>query len=364
MDYPAQRREQIVRFLHEKDLDGFLVSHGVNVTYLTGFSGDSSYLLVGRDRLLLVTDGRYTQQLSEECPGLPLHVRPPAVRLPAATIEALGKLGWRKIGFEAAHLTVGEFTKYKEGLPAADWCPCEETVENLRMRKDPSEIAQIREAIGFAERAFERFRRSLGSSDTEKQLGDRIEMMVREAGGHCTSFPPIVGVGERSALPHAPLGDRRLDSGEFVLVDWGASGRFYKSDLTRVIPTHSISPKLEELHEVVLCAQRRAIAKVRPGVKGHEVDAEARAALEEAGFGQFFNHGLGHGFGLEIHEGPSLRPNSDHVLEPGMVCTIEPGVYLPDWGGVRLEDDLLVTPDGCEVLTSVTKDLRVLSCEF
>src|SRR5262249_42607332 len=142
-----------------------------------------------------------------------------------------------------------------------------------------------------------------------------------------------------------------------VLVDWGASGRFYKSDLTRVLATRRISPKLEEVYRVVLTAQERAVRSIRPGVRAHEVDAEARSVIAQAGFGDFFGHGLGHGLGLQVHEAPALRPNSEAVLQPGMVTTVEPGIYLPGWGGVRIEDDVLVTPDGCEVLTRVPKDL-------
>lgn len=364
MDYVARRREQVVRFVREKDLEGLVVTSPVNVTYLTGFSGDSSYLLVGREQTILVSDGRYTQQIAEECPGLPVHIRPPSIRIGPATAGVLGKLGWRQVGFESPHLSVADLERWKEALPAVAWCACEEAVESLRACKDESELAQIREAIAIAERAFLKFRGSLKSSDSEKELGDRLEMQLRAEGARCGSFPAIVAVGERSALPHAPLSQRTLGEGEFVLVDWGAAGPFYKSDLTRILARHRISPKLEHVYEVVLRAQLRAIGKVRPGVKAHDVDAEARSALEEAGFGQFFSHGLGHGIGLEIHEGPGLRQQSEAILQPGMVVTVEPGVYLPDWGGVRIEDDVLVTPDGCEVLTSLKKDLQSVVCQF
>jgi Xaa-Pro aminopeptidase len=358
MDYPALRREQLGRFLLENDLDAFLATKVVNVTYLTGFTGDSSYLLVGKDRVLLVSDGRYTEQLHEECPGLALHIRPPAQRITEAAIEVLGKLPFRRIGFESTHLTVGEFEKFKSGLPTIEWKPCEDVIEKLRVKKDASEVSAIREAIGIAEAAFERFCKDLRADDTEKDLGDRIEMYVRSAGGRFGSFEPIISVGARAALPHAPMTGKKVRDGELLLVDWGASGRLYKSDLTRVLATRRISPKLEEVYEVVLRAQSRAIERIRPGVKAQDVDAEARAVFEEAGFGQFFSHGLGHGFGLEIHEAPGLRPNNDTILEAGMVTTVEPGLYFPGWGGVRIEDDLLITADGCERLSSLSRDLR------
>ena len=355
MDHVARRREQVARFLTNAQLDGLLVTRAVNVTYLTGFTGDSSYLLAGRDRVLLVSDGRYEQQIREECPGLPAHIRPPAVRLPAATAGVLGQLGWRQVGFEAAHLSVAEFGQFRDALPAVEWKPCEDVVEGLRQCKDESEIAAIREAIGMAERAFTRFRAGLRPDDTEKQLGDRLEMLLRDEGARCGSFPAIVGVGERAALPHAPLTRRRVGEGTLLLVDWGANGGLYQSDLTRVLAVRRIAPQLEQVYEVVMQAQARAIQRIRPGVQAQAIDAEARSALEEAGFGDFFSHGLGHGIGLEVHEAPWLRPGSATVLKPGMVVTVEPGVYIPGWGGVRLEDDVLVTEDGSEVLTRVPK---------
>jgi Xaa-Pro aminopeptidase len=357
MDNFAQRRERVARQVAELDLHGFLVTNPINVSYLTNFSGDSSYLLVGRDRVLLISDGRYEVQLREECPGLPFHIRPPSKKVLQATAEEMGKLAWGRVGFESGHLTVAEHVKLQETLKTVQWKACEDAVERLRLRKDATEIAAIRRAIRIAERAFKRWQSSLRGTDVEKQLGDRMEMFIRDEGGKCSSFPPIVGVGARSALPHAPLSAIPLDAGDFVLVDWGANEGFYMSDLTRVLATRKISPKLAQVHDAVCKAQARAMAKIRPGVKAHEIDAEARAALSESGFGAFFSHSLGHGFGLEIHEAPFLRPNSDIVLEAGMVVTVEPGVYLADWGGVRIEDDVLVTPDGCEVLTSLSREM-------
>src|SRR5260370_760912 len=209
-----------------------------------------------------------------------------------------------------------------------------------------------------------------------KAFCDALEQYVRRCGGCCTCFASIVAVGERAALPHAPATDRTVGAAELVLVDWGASGRFYKSDLTRVLAPRKNSAfalsggrgsgatKLEEIYDIVLRAQRQALRKIRPGGKAHEVDAAARSVIADAGFGGFFGHGLGHGLGLQVHEAPSLRPNSDAVLQAGMVVTVEPGIYLPGWGGVRIEDDILVTAEGCEVLTTVAKELRDVILDF
>jgi Xaa-Pro aminopeptidase len=355
MTYQAHRREKLVQFVVENDVDGFLVTNPVNVSYLTNFSGDASYLLVGRDRILMVSDGRYTQQLKEECPEVPLHIRPPSVRVTHAAAECLKKLGWRSIGVEGNHLTIAEFDTFQELVEAAQWRGFIGVIETFRLRKDPSEIAQLREAIAIAERAFARFRQSLRPTDTEKKLSDRMEMLLRDEGARCSSFPTIVAVDERAALPHCPLGDRKIGDAHLVLVDWGATGRFYRSDLTRVLVTRTITPQLERVWNAVRTAQERAIAKLRPGIQAQAIDAEARTALTEAGFGDAFSHALGHGIGMDVHEGPRLGGSIETLLEPGMVVTVEPGVYLEGWGGVRIEDDVLVTKAGSEVLTTVGK---------
>lgn len=359
----ARRRDSLARLLSEENLDGCLISSPINVSYLTGFSGDASFLLVGRQRSLLVSDARFTEQLAEECPGLDTYIRPPTQRPLQAIAHGLEQLGHRNIGFESGHLTVAEFETLRDKLPAVSWKGGTDRVERLRLVKDDGELAQIRAAITIAERAFQAFCATVGADDTERELCDALEGFLRKAGGKGSSFPPIVAAGPRAALPHAPPTTGRVGEAELLLVDWGAAGRFYKSDLTRVLDTRRNGPtpangaKLEQVHDVVLRAQQAAIRTIRPGVKGHEVDAAARQVIAEAGYGACFGHGLGHGIGLEVHEGPALRPNSEAVLAPGMIVTVEPGIYLPGWGGVRIEDDVLVTPDGCEVLSHLPREL-------
>lgn len=361
MDYHARRREALARTLRGDGPEALLVTNPINVTYLTGFSGDSGNLIVSRNRALLISDARFTEQLAEECPGLEVTIRPPAQSLPQATAAALTQLGYRTVGFESATATVADLETLRELAPTISWAGDRHRVEQLRAVKDPAEIAQIREAISIAERAFTVLQALLRPEDSEKDLCDALEGYMRRAGGKGSSFPSIVAVGDRSALPHAPPTQRRVGEADFLLVDWGASGRFYKSDLTRVLATRTISPKLQEVYKVVMQARERAIRCIRPGTKAHDVDAAARTAIAEAGYGEYFGHGLGHGIGLQVHEAPSLRPNSETVLQAGMVVTVEPGIYLRGWGGVRIEDDVLVTPDGCEVLTHVARDLAVVS---
>jgi Xaa-Pro aminopeptidase len=368
MDYPAQRRDRLARCLADEGLDALLISNPVNVTYLTGFGGDTSVLVLARERTLLVSDPRYTGQIAEECPGLATHIRPPTQKLPEAVALVLTRLGCRAVGFESSAVTVAELESLRGLAPAVDWKGAPERVENLRAVKDPSEVEQIREAIAIAERAFTVLRSLLRPDDREKDLCDALDGYVRRAGGRGTSFPPIVAVGERAALPHAPPTARAVGEAELLLVDWGAGGRFYQSDLTRVLDTRTKAAfarqqgptKLEEVYDVVLRAQEAAVRAVRPGVPARAVDEAARAVIALAGFGDYFGHGLGHGLGLQVHEAPAVRPNSETVLQPGMVFTVEPGIYLPGWGGVRIEDDVLVTPEGCEVLTHVPRDLGAM----
>jgi Xaa-Pro aminopeptidase len=268
---------------------------------------------------------------------------------------------------------VSEFAAYSNGLKSANWKGEVARVETLRRVKDESEIAQIREAIRIAEKAFAVFRAMLRPGDTEKDLTDAVEHYVRRAGGHDTAFAPIVAVGPRSALAHAPPTLQTAGANPVLLIDWGAQGRFYKSDLTRVLWTYNNlafpdgrnpSDRLRRVHGVVKEAQRRAIAAMRPGASSQAVDAIARGYIAEQGFGDYFTHGLGHGFGLQIHEAPFFRPSTDMTLEAGMVVTCEPGIYLPGEFGVRIEDDVLITPDGAEVLTHCPRELDECIVEF
>jgi Xaa-Pro aminopeptidase len=367
MNYPAQRRDSVRHAFIEEGLGAVLVTQPLNVTYLTGFTGESSFLLLTRDRAVLVSDQRFTEQILEECPDIDAVIRPPVQTLYQATAEVIARLGVQGVGFESTHLTVAEMEFLGELCKTVSWKSGRDRVERLRAVKDESEVAAIREAIGIAERAFSAFRALLSGDDREKDLSDAMEMYVRRCGGRCTSFPTIVAAGERAALPHAPPTARAVGDAPLLLVDWGASGALYKSDLTRVLVPRKNAPfsrpsgKLEEVYDVVLRAQECAIRHVRPGVKGQDVDAAARALIAEAGYGECFGHGLGHGIGLQVHEAPALRPGSDVVLRPGMVVTVEPGVYVRGWGGVRIEDDVLVTADGCEVLTrAVPKELAAM----
>jgi Xaa-Pro aminopeptidase len=355
----AQRREALRRLLADRSLDSLLVSDEHNVTYLTGFTGDSSYLLVARQRELLFTDQRYTQQLSEECPGLPLEVRSPGSTISDFSAAALAKIAPPSLGIEADAARVAFHEKLHDHLTTTALASTSGLVESLREIKDASEIAEIREAIAIAEQAFRVICPQLRPGRTEKEVADDLEYQIRRAGGTCGAFPSIVGVGLRAALPHGrPTSTSRIGDCDFVLIDWGARGRLYHSDLTRMAGTGKLSPQLQRVYEVVLAAQRAAMAAIRPGAVMKDVDAAARRLIDDSEFKGAFNHGLGHGIGLAVHERPRLAPDQNRTLAAGMVLTVEPGIYLPEWGGVRIEDDVLVTADGHEVLTSLPKELE------
>jgi Xaa-Pro aminopeptidase len=372
-----QRRQRLADTIAREGLDWVLLSNPVNVSYLTDFSGEASWLLVGSKRTLLVSDGRFTEQIAEECRDLETVFRAPAKTLHQAVGETVAKLEGRAIGYESSHLTVADFETLREAAPTVDWKPGKDRVETLRAVKDPSEVQQIREAIRIAERAFDMFRAMLQPEQSEKELADAMESYVRRAGGRCTSFPSIIAVGSRAALPHAPPTSRRVSEAELLLVDWGASGRFYKSDLTRVLTPRTTptllanpaaglaqAPRLDYIYGLVLQAQEAAMAAIRPGAKAGDVDAAARQVIADAGYGDYFNHSIGHGLGMQVHELPMLRSGSSAVLQAGMVVTVEPGIYLPQWGGVRIEDDVLITPNGPEVLTHVPKALTAMAVEM
>lgn len=352
-----KRRERLRKQLHQSHSDGLLVSNPTNVQYLTGFTGGDSYLLVSRQGDLLLSDPRYEEQIGEEAPGLETFIRQPGELLGDVTCRELNQRELKSLAIEAEHLTVKSFDHWQSEMQMGPLIKAVGWVEKLRMIKDSQEIATIRRAIEVAQRVFTCVRAQLSSRHSEREVANEIERLTRAMGGSGTAFKPIVAVGPRAALPHAVPGDARLGSSPFVLIDWGAIVDGYRSDLTRVLVTSKIPTKFAKIYETVLAAQTAVFAALKPGVMVSEVDHIARSIIDQAGMGARFNHGLGHGIGLDIHEAPRLGKNPDQALQAGMVVTVEPGVYYPGWGGVRIEDDVLITPTGCEVLSSLPRGL-------
>lgn len=351
------RRDRLRRVLRREKVDALLVTNFTNVTYLTGFTGDDSFLLVTLDDALLVTDMRYDDQLGEECPDLPLMVRGPGDRMAPAVAGAIADAGIERLGVEAAAMTLALQASLAKQASSLEMHPIDSAVEGLRLVKDKDEIDEIRLAAYQARKAFDVIRAGLTPEATENQVAADLEYQARRFGAKGLSFPPIVAVGPRGALPHATPTDRKIGASDFTLIDWGANAGLYVSDLTRMVITGKVSARFRKLYDLVLEAQKAAIEAIKPGVLCKDVDAVARDIITAGGHGKRFGHGLGHGIGLEVHEGPRLSSSDDTKLKAGMVVTVEPGVYLPGWGGIRIEDDVLVTSNGYELLTDVPKEL-------
>lgn len=337
--------------------DALLITNFTNVTYLTGFTGDDSYLLVTGDSATLISDMRYSTQIEAECPDIDLVIRGPGDSMLSTLSKVIEKYKFKQLGAEAGSITVSLWHALAAELTKTKLVTTDGLVENLRIVKDKDEIDATRVACRIARRTFEAVRALLKPEMTELDIAAEFEYHARRFGASALSFSPIIAVGSRSALPHATPTLRKLEEGEFALIDWGVVAGGYMSDLTRILVTGRISPKLKKLYGVVLRAQLAAIEAIQPGVTCEDIDAVARKIITKAGYGEAFGHGLGHGLGLQIHEAPRLARNQKTELRPGMIVTVEPGIYFPDWGGIRIEDDVLVTRDGHELLTDVPKQL-------
>jgi Xaa-Pro aminopeptidase len=374
----SERHARARSTLRSVGLDALVVSHLPNVRYLTGFESTAGLVLISGDELVLLVDGRYLVAVDQQqagmarCPGL-------TVRLVERTYEeALANLISERtgsIGFEAAHMTVATHARlaHAHGSSSPRLVPSEGMIESLRVVKDTAELAVLRDAARRLSDVAEAVLADLGAGRSEQEVARGIEAGLGRMGFAKPAFDTIVASGPGSALPHARAGDRRLAHGDLVVLDFGGVLDGYAVDLTRVASIGDPVSEARQLFDAVLAAHAAAVASVRPGEATVAVDAAARTVLEERGFGKNFVHGTGHGLGLEVHEGPRVglpRPPlpvpADWVrvpeperLEAGMVFTIEPGAYVPGFGGVRIEDDVLVTAEGLEILTTVGRDLRV-----
>jgi Xaa-Pro aminopeptidase len=352
------RCARLVRKLRKTEAAGMLVTQPHNVRYLSGFTGDSTYLLLSDKTRMLISDTRYQTQIAGECPDFQLEIRDASTTTEELAGRVIAQLGIRSLAVEADSLTKSSYDRIAEKLSSARLLDTIGLVQELRAIKDKGEIAAIRRSIQVAERAIGVTLARLTGGQTELEIAHELEHEIRRLGGSGCSFEPMVGVGANAALPHGRPTSATISQAPFVLIDWGARVSGYASDLTRVYLTGKIPAKFERVYRVVHQAQAAAIRLIRPGAALKAVDAAARSVIAEAGFGKYFGHGLGHGFGLEIHELPRLSPAADGLLCAGMVVTVEPGIYLPGFGGVRLEDDVLVTEDGCQVLSSLPSEFE------
>jgi len=349
--------EKIREIAHKKNVEGILFFSPENIRYLTGFSGSEGYLFVGNDENLLLVDSRYITQAHEETKACRVSLVNKGIRGVAAQISAVGL---RRLGFEAQSISVALFEQLKEGLQQVEVIPIKDELERLRGLKTGEEIAVIRQAIGIAEEAWKTVLEMVKPGAQEAEVALELEYRMKKGGAEGTSFDCIVASGPRAALPHAQPTSRPIEEGDFVLFDFGSRYRGYCCDETCTVAVGRATEEQQHIYGIVKDAHDRAIAQVKPGARLAAIDAAAREIIDQAGHGEHFGHGTGHGVGLAVHEWPVVGKDSQDVAEQGMVFTIEPGIYIPGWGGVRIEDMVLVTADGCEVLTTISKDLMIV----
>jgi Xaa-Pro aminopeptidase len=334
------------------DVDALLVTNLTNVRYLTGFSGTNGQVLVKSDRSIFFTDPRYEARAADLVQGADTVIY--SNKLTDVLADHLD--GTRRLGVEAATLTLAEHSELDGGLDGVDLVATKGVVEDIRRIKEPAEIELMREAVEVGDAAFDWVRDRLVPGVSEREIGLDLEVRMRRRGADEIGFDPIVGSGPLSAHIHHTPSERAFEKGDLVLLDFGASVGGYRSDLTRTVVLGHATDEQRAIYDIVLEAQRRGIAAIRHGAAGKDVDAAARDYITEVGHGDDFGHGLGHGVGLDIHEAPRLSRFSEHELSAGEVVTVEPGIYVRGSGGIRIEDCVLVTSDGAEVLGRAPKD--------
>ena len=338
-------------------VDGLLVTSLANIRYLTGFSGSSALLFVSNRDVIFITDFRYQTQVAEEV-GSIARVIIESQSLWAGLWQQLSQLSTLEvIGFESGHILHRDFQRLLEAGARWQWRPTVDLVETLRERKDSDELALIETANGIAIRALERTLPQLRVGMTELEVAGVLEKSLRDEGSEGFPFESIVASGPRSALPHARSTSRQIEGGDFLLLDFGAETKGYCADVTRTFVMGRAAPEQRAVYDVVRTANETASNRVRAGMTGRDADAIARDYIEQRGYGDLFGHSLGHGLGLEVHEAPRLARTAEGALAEGAVVTIEPGIYRPGWGGVRIEDDVFLGPNGPKILTSFTHEL-------
>ncbi len=342
------RCRRLLSAVESQQLDGLLVTHPPQLRYLFGFSGSTGIALCTPEERWLLVDSRYGEQADEETRACRIEVSAAGAEVALQNLLQAGQgLSTRRYGFESRHVSHDQLRRLRTLKPAPRWVPTLDLVEQLRLLKDEQEVALLERAFRIARRAYSRLVPLVKAGSSELETAGWLELELRKLGGEGTAFDTIVASGPRSSLPHGAATERRIDHGEIVLIDFGVRYRGYHSDMTRVVCTG----QKPEIYEIVETAQQEALDAIRPGASSLEVDRAAREVIEKAGYGDCFGHGTGHGLGLEIHEGPRISPRFDETLQPGMVFTVEPGIYLPGRYGVRLEDAVLVTEKGCRLLS-------------
>ena len=352
----ASRIDRVKESFISKGIDGFLVTDIHNVQYLTGFSGSSAFLLITNKENIFVTDFRYKEQAEKEVQGWDFLIQKEGMFKVIKNYSR--KVGINKLGFESS-VSYDFFTALSRNLNLK---AVKGLIERLRETKDTHEIGSIREAIRRAESAFLEVKPYIKRGMTERSLALRLEERLKKKGCRHLPFDVIVASGPNSAMPHAKPTERKFANGDLIILDWGGEADGYFSDMTRtlLIDKGDSIAKKKEIYKIVLEANKKAVAFVAPGIKSQEIDGSARNLINKSGYGNFFEHGTGHGVGLDIHELPRITRKGREIIKENMVFTIEPGIYIPGLGGVRIEDMVMVTPSDSKVLTALPKELEII----
>jgi Xaa-Pro aminopeptidase len=352
------RIEKLRKMMTEQHLDAMLITTPYNLHYITGFTGTEGMAIITLDKQFFVTDSRYTQQVASEAPDFELWQNrgPIFDEIP----KILSMVNPVNMGFEDK-MDYRAYLKLEEVVPVTtDLTATTDLIEGIRELKDAREMATIKKACEITDAAFEHILGFIKPGVSELEVANELDFYMRSLGASGMSFDTIVASGWRSAMPHGVASEKIINDGELVTLDFGCYYNGYVSDMTRTIAVGDVDDELKKIYEIVREAQMRVIAGTKAGVTGPEYDALARDFIKEAGYGENFGHGIGHGIGLEIHEGPIISFRTEHTLRAGEVITDEPGIYIEGLGGVRIEDDLIVTENGCEILTQSPKELIIL----
>ncbi|RFU65664.1 M24 family metallopeptidase [Peribacillus glennii] len=343
--------------LEKTQVDGLLITSTYNRRYMTNFTGSAGVALISQQEAKFITDFRYVEQAGKQAAGFEIVQHQGLITEEVA--NQAKAMGIKKLGFEQDHMTFSLYKVYEAAFEG-ELVPLAGLIEKLRLIKTSSEIKILKEAAKIADAAFMHIAEFIRPGLTELEVSNELEFFMRKQGATSSSFDTIVASGERGALPHGVASSKVIETGDLVTLDYGAYYNGYVSDITRTVAVGKPSARLKEIYDIVLEAQLRGMAGIKPGMTGKEADALTRNFISEKGYGQYFGHSTGHGIGLEVHEGPALSVRSDTILEPGMAVTVEPGIYIPGVGGVRIEDDTIITIRGNETLTHSTKELIIL----
>lgn len=351
------RIKKVREFLKEKSTDGVFISSYENRRYLSGFTGSNGFLILTQQDLVLITDQRYTEQAENQAAGFKIITH--GLNAFNTIKEAVQALNVKSLGFETKKITDFEIRNIKSLLPDITWTPFEDFVIKNRSIKDSEEIKYIKTAVQIADYAMLKLAKKIKAGMTEREIALELEYLLAKEGSEGPAFGTIVASGKRSSLPHGTPSDKAIEIGEMVVIDYGASYKGYMSDITRTLWIGEQDRRMINIFDIVLKAQEAAIKAIRPGMSCGDIDKAHREVFIENNLEQYSLRGLGHGVGLEIHEYPRVVMNNDEKIEEGMIFTVEPGIYIPDFGGVRTEDVVLVTSNGCEVLTKCPKIIHI-----